>query len=151
MNGLADAIDREYEAHLQNLIRDPWELREAYVDVLLGNRVLDEVIAEHAAPTLTPGQQALVRLLLEAEYDRLRMFASDAWFFYDLDRIELLNTLKYAAHAAGLVEQATGHNPTEGVVDILAQAHSEVSSMSGDIAFLGYLKSFEMKLDQASR
>ena len=38
MNGLADAIDREYEAHLQNLIRDPWELREAYVDVLLGNR-----------------------------------------------------------------------------------------------------------------
>jgi len=78
------------------------------------------------------------------------MFSSDAWFFFDLDRIELLNALKYAAHAAGLVEQATGHNSTEGVVAILAQAHSEVSSMSGDIAFLGYLKSFEIKLAQAA-
>jgi alpha-amylase/alpha-mannosidase (GH57 family) len=151
MNELAEAIDREYEAHLQNLICDPWELRDAYVNVLLGERALDELVAEHAAQSLTPGQQALVRLLLEAEYDRLRMFASDAWFYFDLDRIELLNVLKYAAHAAGLIEQATGHNPTEGVIDTLAQAHSEVSSLSGDIAFLGYLKSFEMKLDQAAR
>lgn len=150
MNGLADAIDKEYESHLQNLIRDPWKLRDAYVDVLLGEISVTDLIAEHAAQSLTPGQQALAQLLLEAEYERLRMFASDAWFYFDLDRIELLNALKYAAHAAGLTEQATGHNPTETAVHILTQAHSEVSSLSGDIAFLGYLKSFEMKLEQNS-
>lgn len=150
MNGLAEAVDAEYETHLKDLIRDPWDLRDAYIDVLLGKTTVADLIATHATQTLTPGQQALVRLLLEAEYDRLRMFSSDAWFFYDLDRIETLNALKYAAHTAGLVEQATGINPAKGVVDILAQAHSEVSSLTGDVAFLGYLKRFEMKLNQNS-
>ena len=151
MNGLAEAIDAEYEAHLKDLIRNPWGLRDAYVDVLLGKITTADLITAHSAQTLTPGQQSLVRLLLKAEYDRLRMFSSDAWFFYDLDRIETLNALKFAAHAAGLVEQATGTNPAYGVIDILAQAHSEVSSLTGDVAFLGYLKKFEMKLAQEGR
>ncbi|NMC30282.1 MAG: DUF3536 domain-containing protein [Pelolinea sp.] len=150
MNRLADSIDREFETHLQNLIRDPWELRNAYVEVLLGEKSVEDLVADHATQDLTPGQRSLIRILLEAEYDRMRMFASDAWFYFDLDRIELLNSLKYAAHAAGLVEQATGHNPTDEAVKILTQAHSEVSSLSGDITFLGYLKSFEMKIEQNS-
>ncbi|NMB61597.1 MAG: DUF3536 domain-containing protein [Chloroflexi bacterium] len=148
LNALADAIDSVFENHLHNLIRDGWKLRDEYVDVLLGSTSVEELIDQHANQQLTPGQRSLVRLLLEAEHDRLCMFSSDAWFFFDLDRIELLNTLKYAAHAAGLVEQATGTNPATGIIDILAQAHSEVSSLTGDIAFLGYLKNFEMKLDQ---
>ena len=148
MNGLAEAVDNVYETRLQDLVREPWELRDAYVDVLLGTQTMEELIDAHAKQVLTPGQKSVVRLLLEAQYDRLRMFSSDAWFFYDLDRIELLNAMKYAAHAAGLVEQATGNNPATGIIEILAQAHSEVSSLSGDIAFLGYLKSFEMKLAQ---
>jgi len=151
MNGLANAIDYAFETRLQDLIREPWKLRDAYVDVLLGIQTVEELINAHARQTLTPGQKSLIRLLLEAECDRLRMFSSDAWFFFDLDRIEMLNALRYAAHAAGLVEQATGANPAYGVIGILAQAHSEVSSLTGDIAFLGYLKSFEMKLHQDGR
>lgn len=151
LNGLADAIDSVFENRLRDLIRDVWELRNEYVDVLLGITSVEKLIDRHASQTLTPGQRSLVRLLLEAECDRLRMFSSDAWFFFDLDRIEMLNALKYAAHAAGLVEQATGANPAYGVIDILAQAHSEVSSLTGDIAFLGYLKNFEMKLNQDGR
>jgi len=108
MNMLADEIDRKFEECLKKLIRDPWELRNDYIDFLLGDESLEKLIEQHSLKTLTPGQEALVRFLLQAEYDRLCMFASDAWFYYDLDRIELLNCLKYAAHATGLVEQVTG-------------------------------------------
>ena len=41
------------------------------------------------------------------------MLSSDAWFFYDLDRIEPLNALKYAAHATYLTELACGRNVSE--------------------------------------
>jgi hypothetical protein len=71
------------------------------------------------------------------------MFSSDAWFFYDLDRIEPLNALKYAAHATSLTEQATGKDPSDGLVRIIAKAHSELSGLTGDMAFLGFLKKFE--------
>ncbi|HAF62185.1 MAG TPA: glycoside hydrolase [Anaerolineaceae bacterium] len=144
LNGLADAIDTLYEIHLRDLVHDPWKLRDAYIDVLLGTTSLDDLLASHAITTLDSTQQSFVTTLLEAQFDRLRMFSSDAWFFYDLDRIETLNTLKYAAHATGLVELATGINPAYGSIDILARAHSEVSSLTGDVAFLGYLKKFEM-------
>ncbi len=150
MDGLVEGIDTEYETRLKDLVRDPWDLRDAYINVLLGKTTTADLIKAHARQALTPGQQSLVRLLLEAEYDRLRMLSSDAWFFYDLDRIETLNALKYAAHASGLVEQATGVNPALRVVSILARAHSQVSSLTGDVAFLGYLKKFELKLDQNS-
>ncbi len=93
----------------------------------------------------------MVKLLVEAQFERLRMFSSDAWFFYDLDRIEPLNALKYAAHAASLVEKATGQDPSDGLITIISEAKSEISSLTGDLAFLGYLKKFEnlSRLDQA--
>jgi len=143
LDGLAQAIDAIYESRLQGLIRDPWALRDEYVSVLLGATTADSLIASHAAQSLTPGQQAMVKLLIEAQFERLRMFSSDAWFFYDLDRIEPLNALKYAAHAASLVEQAAGQDPSDGLVPVISQAHSELSGLTGDMAFLGYLKKFE--------
>jgi len=144
LDGLAIEIDSLYETYLHDLVRDPWELRDAYVDVLLGTTRVDDLLAAHAVTPLDPHQKTLAATFLQVQFDRLRMFSSDAWFFYDLDRIETLNALKYAAHATGLVEKITGSNPCEGVIEILSKAHSEVSSLTGDVAFLGYLKKFEM-------
>jgi len=150
LNQLAKAIDSIYASHLSGWVQDVWDLRNAYIDVLLGDVSVDTLIEQHAARDLTPGQHAVVKLLLEAQYERLRMFSSDAWFFYDLDRIEPLNALKYAAHAAGLVERATGTDPSRELIDIAAHARSEISSLSADIMFLGFLKKFETLFSQDS-
>lgn len=143
LNGLAAAIDALYQSRLQGLIQDPWALRDEYVDILLGVTDLDSLISRHAVSELTADQREVVRLLAKAQHERLRMFSSDAWFFYDLDRIEPLNALKYAAHAASLTEQATGQDPSNGLVPIIAQARSAVSGLTGEMAFLGFLKKFE--------
>ena len=148
---LANAIDAIYEIRLKNLIREPWALRDEYSDVLLETIKIDELIQRHATQTLTPGQGSMVKLLVQAQFERLRMFSSDAWFFFDLDRIEPLNALKYAAHAANLVEQATGQDPSDGLISIISEARSELSGLTGEMAFLGYLKKFEnlLRLDQS--
>jgi hypothetical protein len=42
-----------------------------------------------------------------------------------------------------LAEQATGKDPSDGLVRIISQARSELSGLTGEMAFLGYLKKFE--------
>ena len=143
LDQLAAAIDAIYASQLSGLVHDAWALRDEYIDVVLGTVSVEDLIAQHAARELAPGQIAIVKLLLEAQYERLRMFSSDAWFFYDLDRIEPLNALKYAAHAAGLIERATGTDPSQELIAVASRARSEVSSLTADIMFLGFLKKFE--------
>ncbi|MBM3138565.1 MAG: DUF3536 domain-containing protein, partial [Chloroflexi bacterium] len=142
-DGLAVALDALYVDQMQTIVDDPWALRDEYVDCLLGTQTTDDLIRAHATTELTPGQQSIAKLMIQSQYERLRMFSSDAWFFFDLDRIEPLNALKYAAHAVSLAEQATGKDPSDGLVRIIAQAHSELSGLTGDMAFLGFLKKFE--------
>jgi len=140
---LAVSIDKVYESRLNSIIKDPWQLRDEYSAVLLGSEKIDELIQRHTLRSLTPGQNSMTKLLVQAQFERLRMFSSDAWFFFDLDRIEPLNALKYAAHATNLVEQATGQDPSDGLITIISEAHSELSGLTGEMAFLGYLKKFE--------
>ena len=148
---LADSIDAIYESRLNYIIRDPWLMRDEYSAVLLGSEKIDVFIQRHASQSLTPGQRSMAKLLVQAQFERLRMFSSDAWFFFDLDRIEPLNALKYAAHATNLIEQATGQDPSDGLIPIISEARSELSGLTGEMAFLGYLKKFEnlLRLDQS--
>lgn len=148
---LAVSIDKVYESRLNSIIKDPWQLRDEYSAVLLGSEKIDELIQRHTLRSLTPGQNSMTKLLVQAQFERLRMFSSDAWFFFDLDRIEPLNALKYAAHATNLVEQATGQDPSDGLITIISEAHSELSGLTGEMAFLGYLKKFEnlIRLDHS--
>jgi alpha-amylase/alpha-mannosidase (GH57 family) len=151
LNKFAESIDAIYEARLKGIIHDPWALRDDYCEVLLGFEKLDSLIQKHIITSLTPGQVSMIKLLLEAQFERLRMFSSDAWFLFDMDRIEPLNALKYASHAANLVERATGQDPSNGLISVISEAHSELSGLTGDMVFLGYLKKFEnlVRQDQA--
>jgi len=80
----------------------------------------------------------MLKNLLAAENERLRMLSSDAWFFYDLDRIEPLNALKYAAHATYLTRLASGKDVSEALLPIISRAQSKASGLHGDMAFLSY-------------
>lgn len=150
MDALCTSIDRVFENSLQDLFQDPWTLRDNYVDVLLGDQGIDQWLEDQMGDTPAAEERSQIVLLLRAQYERLRMLSSDAWFFYDLDRIEPLNALKYAAHAVQLVEQAVGIDPTDGLIDIISQAKSELSGLTGDMAFLGFLKKFELQSAQSA-
>ncbi len=143
MNFLSESIDTIYESSLDDLIPDVWKLRDEYVDALLNQKKAEEIIRENAFDDLDEMEISQIETLLSAQFERLRMFSSDAWFFYDIDRIEPINALKYAAHASSLVELATGIDPSDDLTEILIKAKSEVSSVTGEMAFLGFLKKFE--------
>jgi alpha-amylase/alpha-mannosidase (GH57 family) len=86
---------------------DPWALRDAWVDVVLGVRSAGEVIQEHIGETTSDDGAVLARLM-EAQRWRLSMFASCAWFWDRADRIETAGALRAATRAARVVDGIAG-------------------------------------------
>jgi hypothetical protein len=73
----------------------------------------------------------------------MKMFASDAWFFDEFDRIEPRNAIHYAAYSAWLVKQATGKDVFSPLKDDLSQVISLDGKISGDAVFSSYWKLLE--------
>lgn len=107
---LAAGIDLATEAAFGNLpgAPDPWALRDAWVDVLVGATSADAFVAEHAPSVGSEVDRGRIVSLLEAQRWRLAMFASDGWYWDDPVRPETRQVLRAAARAVRIVDDATG-------------------------------------------
>jgi hypothetical protein len=116
LDRLAAAIDAVTEIALPPLGVDPWTARDAYADVVSGFSPVEAFTARTLA-SATDGApsraariaagtsaEALLRDLMAAQASRLAMFASDAWFWEDASRPETQQAMRFAAHAARLVD-----------------------------------------------
>lgn len=139
LDRLAAALDGVYFEAIYPLIPQPRRLLQKYIHVILGEIEPEALFAETANRPLTSAETTRVRLLLEAQRERQRMFTSCGWFFADFDRIEPRNLLAYAAHAVRLVQQATGIDLSSEVKEELRKAISPVSALRADEIFAGYL------------
>lgn len=140
---LAGSIDRVYENAARLLIRDPWALRDDYIHVLLHNVTVEDLIARAAGRRLLENDRQRIRLLLEAQYERQRMYTSCGWYFDDFSRIEPKNNVAYAAQAVWLTRQATGIDLAPQTTSDLAHVFSQRTGTRGDSVFKRYLKRAE--------
>jgi alpha-amylase/alpha-mannosidase (GH57 family) len=104
-----------------SVLRDPWIARDAYIDVILGRRTIDEFLDEHRGPE---PDDVVALTLLEALRHALLMYTSCGWFFNDLAGIETIQVLRYAARVIDLLGEIGGPSPLEGFLDILSRASS---------------------------
>ncbi len=93
---------------------DPWQARDAYVDVVIGAEDRD-AFARRWLPgpgsgSRDRGAAARVTLLtlMEAQRWRLAMFSSDGWYWDDPSRPETAAVLRAAARAARLIDDLAG-------------------------------------------
>jgi alpha-amylase/alpha-mannosidase (GH57 family) len=99
LDWLRDQIDLFYEARASAYLKDPWEARDRYVDVVL-DRTPERLEAFFAATqrvALDAAARVETRRLLEMERNRLLMYTSCGWFFDELSALEPVQILKYAA------------------------------------------------------
>ena len=87
---------------------DPWALRDAYVDVVVGTVDADAFAADRTGRPLDAGDRARALALLEAQRWRLAMFASDGWYWDDPIRPETKQILRSAARAVRIVDDELG-------------------------------------------
>ncbi len=131
-NRLAYQLDRVYGESLVRFHIDPWKLRNAYIHVVLNQVSIGDLIYQHAGQKLDTEQLVKVRLLLEAQRERQRIFTSCGWYFDDFSRIEPRNNVAYAAQAVRLTSKATGVNLTDQLMADLRYVSSYRSSLRGD-------------------
>ncbi len=138
-NQIAIAVDEVYYDYVRRYIHEPWELRNHYIDVILNRKTASELITELSSVPMTSNKLETVHWLLEAQFERQRMFTSCGWFFEDLSRIEPKNNIAYAAQAIWMVYQATGIDLSSQAVNWLRSCVSQDGSMRADQIFLRHL------------
>jgi hypothetical protein len=106
---LAAAIDAASDGWLRSLDQglDLWELRDGYVDVVVG-AIEPDAFAERRLGQVAATERATSLALLEAQRWRLAMFASDGWYWDDPIRPETKQILRSAARAARIVDERLG-------------------------------------------
>jgi hypothetical protein len=135
---LRSALDRlagGVDAGTEHLLRalpghpDPWEARDAYVDVLLGMESVASFTGRRLGPSATDTDHATFAAVMDAQRWRLAMFASCGWFWEAPARIETAASLRAAVRAARLIDGLAGTNLEDRLVD-------DLSLISGDGAGL---------------
>ncbi len=144
---LAGGIDAATDQLARDLSSapDPWAARDAYVDVIIGERSAAAFTEAWLGDGATPAERRTLADLMEAQRWRLAMFASCAWFWESPDRIETAGALRAAVRAARLVDSLAGtdletrlaadlallvHNGPGGA-ELLRQALSAVGAPEG--------------------
>jgi hypothetical protein len=135
-NRLAHHVDKVFSDTLGLYHIDPWKLRNSYIHVILGQRTAEELINQYAGRKLEQESVAQIRLLLEAQRERQRIFTSCGWYFDDFSRIEPRNNLAYAAQAIRLTHLATGVDLSGQTEADLKYVTSHKTNLRGDKVFL---------------
>ena len=131
-NRLAHSIDKIYADRLMEYKIDPWRLRNSFIHVILRQLPITELIFQYAGRKLEQDSVDRIQLLLEAQWERQRIFTSCGWYFEDFSRIEPRNNIAYAAQAIRLTHMATGVDLSPQLRADLKYVTSQSLSLRGD-------------------
>jgi alpha-amylase/alpha-mannosidase (GH57 family) len=117
-----------FAAEGQKYFQDPWEARNAYIDILnsRGTEVVEDFFAKHGAPQLKEEDRVAALMLMEMERHTLLMYTSCGWFFADISGLESLQVIKYAARALQLGQHFTSEPLEAPFLKILERAVSNI-------------------------
>ena len=109
-----DDLNAPYEEEARELLHDPWQARNDYVDVILDRspRCIDEFLARHAKRELTHDEQVRALKLMEMQRHLLLMYTSCGWFFDELSGIETVQVIQYAGRAVQLATELFDLQPS---------------------------------------
>ena len=130
---LRDAVDlvRDEAALLleemgAELLQDPWAARDDYIEVLLEGSAdsRSQFLTRHNRDGRGLSRQVRIFKLMEMHRFSLLSQTSCGWFFNDLSGIEPVQNLKYLAHTVQIMEDLTGRNMEQRLLEVLGEAES---------------------------
>ncbi len=128
LDWLRDTLAPLYEEHAGRFLKDPWEARNDYIDVVLDRSPenTERFLAEHASRPLNESEKVTVLKLLGIQRCALLMYTSCGWFFDELSGIETVQVIQYAGRAIRLAEEACGIQVEPEFLEKIEQAKSNI-------------------------
>jgi alpha-amylase/alpha-mannosidase (GH57 family) len=110
LDWLRDEIDVLFESRAGAWLKDPWDARDGYVQVILDRTPawFAGWLDRHARVPVDDAGRLEVARLLEMQRHRMLMYTSCGWFFDELAGLEPVQNLKYAALALQYFRQLGG-------------------------------------------
>lgn len=127
LDNLKAQLDRLFTVEGRKCFRDPWQARDAYIDVILDRspETLERLFAAHGQPDLDDAFRRQAFWLLEMQRHGMLMFTSCGWFFDEISGLETTQCLRYAARAM----QLAGHFGVELEPEFLATLEKAPSNL----------------------
>ena len=119
-----DRIDRHFFARGQELFVHPRTALLKYGEVLAGTTDPEAFIHEHCSYWLAPAELETAWALLAMQRWAVSSFASCAWFFEDIHRIEPINAMSMMLRAMELAVNTGMSDPVPEFTAALEEAHS---------------------------
>jgi len=123
-NYLRYYVDEQYFCKGREVFVDPRKALLEYGLVLCGTQDADSFLDEHCSSGAKDRDNRLALTLLTMQRWSLASFASCAWFFDDIGRIEPVNALAFALRSLELLQQSGGQDVSPGLLEILEEAQS---------------------------
>ena len=144
MDWLSGQLAAGYEKGLADFVKDPWEARNDYIQVIL-DRSEENVAAfllRHSLSPLDEDDTITVLSLLEMQRHAMLMYTSCGWFFDDLSGMETVQIIQYAGRAMQLAEGHSIRGIEALFLERLAQAESNLPEQgNGAEIYANYVNS----------
>ncbi len=124
LNNMQDAVDQHFATSAPSLFKHPENALIAYGAALVSPEYRDQLIRDHFLPNLSPEDQRTAWQLLEMQDHTQAAFASCAWFFDELTRIEPVNAMTFALRAMEIMRETNGPDMLGSFTRTLAAASS---------------------------
>lgn len=106
MDWLSGQLAEGYEVSMANFVKDPWEARNDYINVMhdCSEENVAAFLLSHSLRPLDEDATVTVLSLLEMQRHAMLMYTSCGWFFDDLSGLETVQIIQYAGRAMQLSE-----------------------------------------------
>lgn len=153
LDWLRDELAQKYESAGTNYLKDPWEARNAYIDIIL-DRSKDRVndfLSAHATRELSSEDRIATLKLLEMQRHAMLMYTSCGWFFDELSGIETVQVIQYAARAIQISHVLFNDGLEQGFIERLKAAKSNIPDhQDGEQIYYKFVKPAMVDLEKVT-
>jgi len=135
LDALRDQLIPAYTREASQYLKDPWEARDDYVEVILGRAEenIENFLKKHVARELSGEQKSRVLKLLEIQRHAMLMYTSCGWFFDEISGPETVQVMEYASMAMQRTEEILGLSLEPLVISDLEKAPSNIFQNGADV------------------
>ena len=132
LDRLRDTLNPIYEEKARLFLKDPWEARNHYIQVILDRSPasVEDFLRRHGTHDLNDMEKMAALKALELQRHSMLMYTSCGWFFDELSGIETVQILQYAARTLQLARETLDQDLEPSFLEDLAQAKSNVPEYS---------------------
>jgi alpha-amylase/alpha-mannosidase (GH57 family) len=135
LDALRDQLIPAYTREASLYLKDPWEARDNYIEVIL-NRAEENIegfLKRHEVRELSRQEKSRALKLLETQRHAMLMYTSCGWFFDEVSGPEALKVLEYASMAMQRTEEILGLSLESLFLSDLEKAPSNLYGNGGEV------------------